>query len=227
MSVKIITNTTGSAISITEAGKDLAAAEVYVIYPQHYPMWAYAARTGSFLATKINAGDITVSDGLTPVLNAALGLALLRDILARNISFDNRANGFASSNVQSAIEEAQGASVANDFLITFDCDASVAVGNIVVPSLTVDFKVDALSSNVYNGLVLGVVASKPTVTSCKVRVLGPQDGFSGLVRGQPVYVSTSGVPTTTFPASGHKQTIGVAVSSSRIIIYVEMSKVVR
>lgn len=227
MTVKIVTNTTLATIELKEVGKDLAAGETYTIAPVQYPHWAYAARVGSFLETKILAGHITVSDGLVPSLDAALGLALLRDLLARNISFDNRTNSFVASNVQAAIEEAKAAATAIELDILFSCAASVAIGDIVVPSLTTDDTVEKLTSNVYSSLVVGFVSAKPTTTTCKVRIMGVLSGFSGLTRGLPVFVSTSGTPTTTFPATGHRQVLGLAKNATTIVINIEMMKVER
>lgn len=136
MSFKSITNTTGLTIPITEAGKDLAAGEVYTIYAVHYPMWAYAARAGSFLETKILAGDITVSDGLVPSLNATLGLGLLRDTIARDIPFDNRFNDFDSTNVQAAIEEAFDDGLMNRFQDTLALSTANTEYSYTFPSTT-------------------------------------------------------------------------------------------
>jgi hypothetical protein len=227
MTQKIVTNTTGSTILLPEVGKDLASSETYNIAAVQYPHWAYAARSGSFLETKILAGDITVSDGLTPTLNAALGLALLRDTLPRNIAFDNRFNSFIADDVQEAIEEAKVSGSSNEVLLLFACDAGAAVNDVVRMSTTVDSKVDTLTSNTYSNLAIGVIASKPSTTTCYTRILGLHTGLAGLTRAKPVFVSPSGIPTTTVPVSGSLQIIGVAVSSTAMIINVAMYKVIR
>jgi len=221
MLTKIVTNTTGSAIELTRIGVTLQPATPYTIQPALYPFWAQYSGIGSQVATLVTSGDVTVSDGLTPTLSAALGLELLRNMLARDIAFDNRVNGFTSVEVQSAIEEAQTAQLA-----TFACASGVAVGDLVQASTSLDATVGTVTDLTYPYLVIGVVASKPSSTVCQVRVVGVQGGFSGLSRGRPVFVSATGTPTTAVPTGSH-QAIGTAISATAVLFNFTPYRVLR
>jgi hypothetical protein len=99
---KILKNNTASPISITDTGVTIPASPgSYTIPEQDYLLWAASAN----IATPVNAGNIIVNDGLVN-LSATLGLAHLRDGIAKSITFDNSVNGFLSTQVQAAIEEA-------------------------------------------------------------------------------------------------------------------------
>lgn len=50
---------------------------------------------------------------------------------------------------------------------------------------------------------------------------GDLDGFSGLTTGEFVYLGTNGVITQTPPTVGYLQILGVAVSSTKIIIQIQ------
>lgn len=221
MLTKIVTNTTGSAIELTRIGVTLQPATPYTIQPALFPFWAQYSGVGSQVASLVNSGDVTVSDGLSPALDAALGLELLRNMLARDIAFDNRVNGFSSVEVQSAIEEAQTAQ-----LTTFTCSAGVAVGDLVQASTGADLTAVAVTDLTYPYLVIGVVAFKPTATTAKVRIVGAQGGFTGLTRGRPVFVSATGTPTTTVPTGSH-QAIGTAISATEVLFNFTPYRVLR
>ena len=220
--MKIVTNTTGTAIDLAKVGVTLLPSTAFTIQPAQYPFWAQYSTAGSQIATLVASGDILVSDGLSPALDATLGIALLRGDIARDIAFDARINGFVSTEVQSAIEEAGGQS-----LVLFTCDAGLAVGDLVVASTAVDGKAVGITDNLYPYVVVGVAAVKPTTTSVRVRMLGRQSGFSGLTRGATVFVSPSGLPSTSVPATGNIQVLGVAVSATEILFNIKFDKLVR
>lgn len=220
--MKFATNTTATAIELTKIGVTLQPSVLFTIQPSQYLMWAQHSGAGSQLETAVTSGDIVISDGLSPALNAVLGLALLRDALARDVAFDNRTNGFLSTQVQAAIEEARTAPAA-----VFACDSAVAIGDLVTASAAADGTVEVVTDNLYANVVVGVVVSKPTLTQAVVRQIGIQGGFSGLTRGRIVFVGTDGKPTTTFPATGNRQSIGTATSATHILFNINLDKTVR
>lgn len=110
----------------------------------------------------------------------------------------------------------------------FDCDAGVAIGDLVRPSEVTENTVISLTSNVYNNLAFGVVISKPTATTCEVLISGKLEvGVSGLTFGKVCYVDTDGSITTTVPATGHLQKVGLAIKSDIMFLIPSMEKVVR
>lgn len=113
----------------------------------------------------------------------------------------------------------------------FDCEATAAVGDVVVPSTTVANRVDVLSSNVYSGLAFGIIIEKLTITTCKVLVSGKLSGalygLSGLTFGKALFIDTDGTITTTVPATGHLQKMGMAIKDDTIFLLPSLEKVVR
>lgn len=117
------------------------------------------------------------------------------------------------------------AAAAGEILIAMNCYAGDVVGGIVIPDTTMDSTVISISNNVYTGLIFGVIHDKPTATTCNVQVNGSRTDGIGLSRGMPVFVGTSGEPTTTPPITGDLQLIGLAFSSTRWIVDIAKSKV--
>lgn len=114
--------------------------------------------------------------------------------------------------------------------IGFEADCSVAeqVGDPVVFSETIDKKVERITSNIYNNLVVGIINEKPTPTTCIVIVSGILDNVTtGLSRGKAIFVSTTGGLTTTKPATGHLQIIGMALSATGLNVNIGTEKVIQ
>lgn len=110
------------------------------------------------------------------------------------------------------------------------CTINELVGDPVVLHDTLDNTVERLTSNVYDKLVIGIIASKSSDTSCFVVVAGALDpiGPGGYDQAlNTVWVSTTGSLTTTKPAAGHLQVLGRAVSSTGIVVSVENRKTVQ
>ena len=86
----------------------------------------------------------------------------------------------------------------------------------------------ALTSNVYNDVIIGMVISKPTPTTCEVLFSGKIEGgsLSGLVFGKVAWVSPSGTVTTVKPTSGHIQKLGIAIKSNKLFLLPSTEKVV-
>jgi len=110
---------------------------------------------------------------------------------------------------------------------TSNCTALEQIGDPIVFSTTDDDSVERLTSNNYDSrLVVGIINEKPTPTTCVVITMGIlNDITSGLSRGLPVWVSSTGGLTTTKPPSGHWQILGNAISSTSISVNIEMRKV--
>lgn len=119
------------------------------------------------------------------------------------------------------------ATSAGEILVPMACAAGTLVGDIVIPDPSTDNTVLSLANNTYSGLVFGIIHDKPTATSCNVQTSGSYSGASGLTRGQPVFVSATGTPTTTAPALNSIQVIGTAFSSTRFVVDIAQSKVVQ
>jgi hypothetical protein len=109
----------------------------------------------------------------------------------------------------------------------FGCAATVAVGDLVVPSEATAGNVEALSSNVYNNLCFGVVVAKPTLTTAEVLVSGKLVGLSALPIGRPLFVGADGKLTAIKPATGHLQTMGISITSSTAFLMPSLTKVVQ
>ena len=117
---KILKNTTGSPIELVQVGITIPASGQVVIEPGQYYLFAneIGQSPNSALDNHILNGTIVVNDG-TLDLTVANGIDLDRAIdylkypdTAFNIRFlssPERTNGFASKNVQEAIEEARSA----------------------------------------------------------------------------------------------------------------------
>lgn len=100
---KIIRNTSGSDKQVLR--RSLADGESYEI-PYH--LWLELADSDS-IATDVTSGDLVVNDG-TSDLSVTEGLELIQRFhfdYAGKVAFDNSTNGFNSTEVQSAIEEAR------------------------------------------------------------------------------------------------------------------------
>jgi len=109
----------------------------------------------------------------------------------------------------------------------FNCLATVAVGDLVVPSEVTPGSVEALSSNVYNNLCFGIVIAKPTVTTAEVLVSGRVSGLSGLPIGRPLFVGTTGDLTAIKPATGHLQTMGISITATTAFLMPSLTKVIQ
>lgn len=109
-----------------------------------------------------------------------------------------------------------------------ECAASDNVGDPVVLDASVDDRVESLSSNVYDDLVVGIIQTKISTTRCIVIVMGLLVGITtGLTRRKAVFISTTGGLTTTPPPTGHQQIIGQAVNDTDIVININNQKVIQ
>lgn len=108
------------------------------------------------------------------------------------------------------------AEAAASLVLTFDCEASASVGDIVYQDALNDTKVLVNTTNTESKPSIGVIIEKLTTTTCKVLVLGINAGYSGLSIGSKVFLDTDGTTTSTKPSTGYVQTLGIAVSATQI-----------
>ena len=128
-----------------------------------------------------------------------------------------------SSFVQIAL--AANADNAKRVLHTFTCESSLALRDPVYFDATTPNKVLKPSDNVTSGIIVGFVYQKPSDTTARVIIVGVLDGFSGLTQGSRVFLSATGGVTQTRPVSGITQCIGVACSSTEILVVPNTTRV--
>jgi len=107
-------------------------------------------------------------------------------------------------------------------IVEFNTDVGTAVRDLVkvngVNSVT---KIADNTDTEMPGGIFGVVSAKPTATTCEVTFMGVVSGFTGFTTGLPVYVSVLGAASQTTPATGLWQTIGFAVSTTDLFVYIK------
>jgi hypothetical protein len=68
------------------------------------------------------------------------------------------------------------------------------------------------------GITTGAANTGLPVT---IAASGELDGFTGLTLNEPVYLSTVGTTTQTVPTSGYMQKLGVAISTTKLLINIQ------
>lgn len=102
---------------------------------------------------------------------------------------------------------------------TFATDAGTVVGNLVrVNGANSVTKITTNSSATIPNGIFGIVTAKPSALVADVVFIGIQGGYAGFTTGQPLFISTGGVPTHTVPTTGVVQQIGFAVSTTELFI---------
>ena len=106
----------------------------------------------------------------------------------------------------------------------FACDASLATGDWVYLDAAVDNKVIKAANNSSPRPVIGVVETKRNATIASVLLLGLYgDGYT-FTRGDTVYLGTDGLPTTTPPATGIIQVLGIAEKTDGMLVRPELRR---
>jgi len=106
---KILKNTTGSAIELEVMGLQIPASSQVTVEVEEHDNLATVDSVAE-LTPLINAGDIVVNDSINDLSAVEALKFILYPDAAFNIRFESdpeRVNGFASKNVQAAIEEAR------------------------------------------------------------------------------------------------------------------------
>lgn len=78
---KIVKNTTGSPIDISDTGVTVAASSSYTIHPQDYLLWA----ASSDIITHVGSGDIVINDGSSD-LSISNGIDLVKGIFPNEVN---------------------------------------------------------------------------------------------------------------------------------------------
>lgn len=102
---------------------------------------------------------------------------------------------------------------------TFNTDVATLATHLlkVTGANTVERITDNLSATIPNG-IFGVGLSKPSSLQIDVTFTGIVGGYSGFTIGSPLFISTSGIPTHTPPATGMVQQIGFAISATELFV---------
>jgi hypothetical protein len=103
---KILKNTTSSNIDIFNLGITVPASDQIDLETSEYILLA-SPDVVAELTPLINSGDIIINDGIDDLIASEAIAYIQFPDNALNIRFDNSSNGFASKEVQSAIEEAK------------------------------------------------------------------------------------------------------------------------
>lgn len=113
--------------------------------------------------------------------------------------------------------------------VEFNCDAGLAVGDVVYHSDTTDSTVVKVNGVTYPGLIIGTCVLKPTDTTCTIRIVGLIEGqATGLTAGKKIFSDGAGGVTSTVPGAGeHFQCLGVATSATDYLLIPHGNKVVR
>lgn len=98
---------------------------------------------------------------------------------------------------------------------TIDCAGSVVVGDFVYVDAA-DHVAKVTNNTQPN--VVGVVIAKNTITNCTIANIGKVSVFSGLSFNNRYFISTTGTLTTTPPATGYVIPVGLALSSTSIML---------
>lgn len=124
--MKTLNNTTASDVFVTDVGTNIPASSSYVIPFHEYAAWADSAN----IVTLINAGTITVTTEVRLLPTTALMVSCVQDLegIAENLYFDNSTNGFVSTEVQAAIEEAKSTGGSN-YLFGDGSDGNVSLSS--------------------------------------------------------------------------------------------------
>jgi len=104
-------------------------------------------------------------------------------------------------------------------VITFNTDVGTLATHLLRVSgdNTVVQITDNLSTTIPNG-IFGVGYSKPSTLQIDVLFSGVMGGYSGFTIGNPLFISTSGIPTHTVPTTGMVQQIGFAISATEFFV---------
>lgn len=126
-SYKALQNTTSVEIFIKDVGIAIAPDVPYDIPPQDAILWASSLDVVPHLID----GSLVASDEVG-VVDGYLGIALLRDGIARQIAFNNENNIFDASNVQDGILEAKYIEVKDGAAVVTDAYSLDFGDNLIV-----------------------------------------------------------------------------------------------
>ena len=97
----------------------------------------------------------------------------------------------------------------------YNCDTTLAIGNLVYFSTAVEESVIKLINNRNVNFAIGIVEEKLTDTTCKVLHYGISlNNYANILLGKKVYLGSNGLPTSTLPNNGYIQVLGTTMYSN-------------
>ena len=104
------------------------------------------------------------------------------------------------------------------------CNGTLVVGDLVYSSSTIDrYAIKAIDNNSINP-VMGIVTSIVSINTVEVTHLGFFNVSVTLERGKKVFVSETGLVTTTILLTNYLQVLGVAISESTMYLNPELRR---
>lgn len=106
--------------------------------------------------------------------------------------------------------------------------AGVDIGSnrgIVLDNLTAIYADNTITSQAgkFIGISINAVTQGSNVI---IQTSGEIDGFSGLTPNSKIYLQANGVLTSTIPTSGFIQQVGIALSTTKLLINIQPSLVI-
>ena len=97
-------------------------------------------------------------------------------------------------------------------------DTNILANHAVISTLTGCTYADNLTI-AHMSKVIGITSTSATASNqVEIYSSGLLDGFSNLTPNSPIYLSTAGTITQNIPSSGFLQKLGIAISTSEIIV---------
>lgn len=116
---------------------------------------------------------------------------------------------------------------AREIVLTFSCESSSSVGDLVYLDPNNENKVLVNSNNSVIQQTIGVIKSKPSNETAKILILGIASLYSSLTISGKIFLGTNGQITQTLPTSGYRQILGVAASETEILFIPSNERVLR
>lgn len=117
-------------------------------------------------------------------------------------------------------KKASGTASTTSIELDFTCSASESVGEAVyISGNGAVSKAD--KSSISTAKVVGFISSKPTSTTCKVRLNGLLSGLTGISFGEVYFLDTNGTITTTPPTTGVLSKVGLGYNTTSIVINID------
>jgi hypothetical protein len=168
-----------------------------------------------------NAGHIGIGESSSDPSTVANEGALYTKDAGGNTHLFFRTD--SSGTVYQITPPSGGSSTSVDSVTVFTCPVGAAVGDAVALSAA-DTVILADADNASARPAIGIVASKPTPTTCVLRYAGELGGFTGLTPGATYYLSTTpgAIQTPTPTGAGVlSQVIGDARNTTTLVIDIE------
>ena len=100
-----------------------------------------------------------------------------------------------------------------------DCYTTLSVGDPVFLSKDYNDFIEKVSGNFIYQPAIGICMEKPSTERAIVRYFGKTSTlYTNFIKGEPVFVQTDGTLGPIVPATGHIQQLGIARSSSIILL---------